>query len=115
MARYGARRSLITVQSETGAKDSYGQSAKTWATVGHIRGLVRTPNGREIYDAGQRKAVSEVVVEAGRDAALIGLTPNHRLVIGSVQYSIEWLNDEDNKHRKLFIHCKQLVSPSKSL
>ena len=113
MPGYGTRRSLITVQSLSDtARDSYGQAAKVWTTVGTIRGLVRTPNGREIFDAGQRKAIAEIVVEAGRDAALLGLTPNHRLIIDGTTYGIEWLNDENNKHRKLYIHCRVRVEPA---
>lgn len=118
-AGIGTHRTVVSVQSLTEAHDSYGQAAKTWTTTRTFRGLMRTPRGAEIFNAGQRKAVSEIVIEAGRDAALLAhtgeITENHRLLINGVQYGIEWIDPILNDQRAVNIHCKKQASPVKAL
>lgn len=116
MPGYGGRRTLVSVQTITETADNFGQMIKSWNTAATFRAKVRSPTGAEIWNAGQRKAVVTHVLECGRDAALIQaagtLNPECRLLVGSAQYGIAWIDNVDQKNRELIIHCTEQVVPN---
>ena len=109
------RRSSVQIQALTETRDSYGQPLQSWTTVATLRALIRSPNGREMLNAQQRKAVLWHVIECRWPGSLVAITPNMRVKFGGIQYGISDVINVNQKNRHLIIHCTEQVAPAKAL
>ncbi|SIO60152.1 phage head-tail adaptor, putative, SPP1 family [Singulisphaera sp. GP187] len=105
----GTLRKRVTLQSATEAPSTDGQMIPTWADVGTYWASIRTPTGREVFNAAQIHATLTHVLEM----RYIGpIEPTQRFTFKSRTYDISWINNVDERNREYVIYVTEVVKAS---
>lgn len=105
--RVGAMRERVDLQTATETADDAGQTIRTWATTYAAEPAQRMPIRGGEGTRGRQ-------VEAGIDEIFIihfreSVTPQMRLVHGSRNYGIVYVNPVDGGRRYIELSCKAVV------
>lgn len=107
MRAIGPMRDRLEIQARTMAANSYGERVATWETVATRWGQVDPLNGRELWQAQSvRPDVSHKVTMRYYD----GLSPRHRLKLGSRIFEITSVINIDNRKRFVDVTCIEEVT-----
>jgi len=106
MIRAGRLNKRVEVQTRTLAKDGYGDQTESWATEGTRWVEFVQASGREFYRA---QRVDADVTHMVRMRYYKGLSPSHRLRIGSRILEILSVYDENERHEEMTVTCKEAV------
>ncbi|GAC1475657.1 MAG: hypothetical protein NVSMB9_28580 [Isosphaeraceae bacterium] len=93
--------------------DSYGQTiapATAYTTVGTYWGEIRSPNGRELANAAQIKAVVSHVVTIRYQGSLP--SPKGEFLYQTRIFQIASVVNVDERNRRVDLLCTELVSPN---
>ena len=99
--RAGSLRHEVHYQTPTVTFDALNQDQSTWSTLKTYRAKVRTPNGRELVNAQQLKAVLTHVITHRYPGFLPD--PSHRYVEGDAVYHVVAAFDPDGRRRQLVV------------
>jgi SPP1 family predicted phage head-tail adaptor len=104
--RAGDHRKRVQYQRVTLERDGLGQEQERWHTQGLYWMGIRSPNGREVFQAQQIKALTSHVVEWRYPGFLP--TAQDRLVYGKRIFNISAVVDADERRRKLIIFASEV-------
>jgi SPP1 family predicted phage head-tail adaptor len=98
----------VQIQSPTVTHGLSGEASLSWATItnGDRWAAIRPATGRELVVADQVAAELSHVVEVRYVA---GVTAKCRVVYGSRTFSVNSVVDEDERHERLWLYCKEAV------
>ena len=100
-------RTRIEIQSRSMAADTYGGPNPTWSTAATRWGQITPLSGRELWQAQQvRPDVTHRIVLR----YYAGLTPRHRLLVGSRVFNISSVLDIENRQRLHECVCVEEVT-----
>ncbi|KKN14048.1 hypothetical protein LCGC14_1000130 [marine sediment metagenome] len=103
--RSGQLNNRITIQADTGTKNSVGQKIESWGTLATVWGRVRSLTGSE------RFAAQQLVVELSYEITIrfrTDINETHRIVLTDGQtLDIQSAFDPDGRRRELKILCKE--------
>jgi head-tail adaptor len=100
----GDRRTSVTVQAETRAKDAFNQPIPTWSTVATLWCRKRQLSGREIFHAQSQDAIVHSVLETQWPQSLVTIDEKMRCLIDGIYYGIAWFDNVDNANHTLLIY-----------
>lgn len=99
-------RERIEVQSRTTTQNAYGEPVATWSTLATVWARVEPLSGRELWQAAQvRPDVSHKVTMRHYP----GLSPKHRLKLGSRIFNIDSVLNIEERERLHQVLCKEEV------
>lgn len=110
--RAGPMRHLLTYQTPAESSVSLSDGAPQWMTVGTFYFEVRTPNGREAFNASQQKATLSHVL-TGRWPGFLP-DPAGRYLEGQAVYNISAAFDPDGRGRTLTVYATRSVMPAEA-
>ena len=99
----GRRSRKITIQTPTDSRDGTGDNNPTWATFATAWAEFRAVSGRE------RDYDNQVVTEATHRATIpyiASLTTKMRVVLDSVNYGIDRIDDRDHANIEQVLYLK---------
>lgn len=103
----GKMRTAIAIQERIETRDTFGGPTLTWSTVATRWGRVEPLSGRELWQAqAARPDVSHRITLRHYD----GLTPRHRLLVGSRVFNIESVLNIEEKGRVSQVMAKEEVT-----
>lgn len=105
MVRSGQLNQRITIEEDTGVKNSVGQKVEAWGTLATVWGRVRALTGSERFAAQQLLAELsyEITIRFRTD-----INETHRIVLTDGQtLDIQSAFDPDGRRRELKILCKE--------
>lgn len=107
MRAVGPMRDRLEIQARVMTQNDYGEAVPAWATLTTRWGQVEPLSGRELWQAQQvRPDVSHKVTIRYYD----GLTPRHRLLLGSRVFEITSVINVDNRKRFMDLICVEEVT-----
>lgn len=101
--RIGAMRERVTIQAEAQTPDNGGGYALSWSSVTSCWARVRPLGGREQAARGGLEAAQIYEVTIRRQAAAV--TPENRLLWGSVPLNIRSVINMDERGEYLTLSC----------
>ena len=100
-------RHRVSIQQVTEAKDTYGATTRTWATIATAWAAIEPIAGREYFYAQQvASSVSHRVTIRHRT----GITPKMRIVHDSRTFEIESVRNLEERDRWLELMCSEVTT-----
>lgn len=93
----------ITIQSQSTTQDAIGELVTIWDTVCVVSASIKDLSGREFIAAG---ATVDTVLTQIEIRYRTGITSAMRVIVGSVNYNIETVLNQNSK--SLLLMCKKL-------
>ena len=110
--RAGRLRDKVTLESQSTAKDSYGQLVDVWTTIAVRRCSIEPLMGREFYEQSGEHSRMPTRIRIRHDAAVASLKPYDRAVDNSaspaVVYNIESVQNPRERDRELVLMCERV-------
>lgn len=101
--RAGNLNRLITIQSKTVTKDTFGQDIETWGDNFQIWASVTTTGGGEFYAAQKLNSEISILFKVRYTSSITVLD---RIIYDNKTYGILYLNNIDGMRKELQIACK---------
>ncbi len=92
----------VQIQSLGASQDAFGQLVQTWSLVATVWAAIAPKTGRELVAAAAAASEVSVTISIRYRA---GITPQMRIVFGSIIYNIVAVIDRDDAHKYLDIEC----------
>lgn len=102
--RAGQLRKRLALQSKTESQDNFGSVTHTWSTDETIWGAVQPLTGRELVEAQQIDAESNVKITI---RYRVGLSTNLRILWGSRVYEINAVLNFDERNARVELLCRE--------
>lgn len=103
----GLMRERVEVLSRSVSQDSYGGSGQAWTPLGEVWGKVEPLSGRELWQAQQ---VRPDVTHRVTIRHYPGLTPRHRLKLGTRVFEVQSVLNLEERGRVTECLCVEEVS-----
>jgi SPP1 family predicted phage head-tail adaptor len=104
--RAGQLRQRITIQSKTPNRDTFGQEVITWTDFATVWAAVEPLRGREFLDA--RMVTAEVTTKI-RIRQRDGISPEMRVVFGSINYDVLAVIHVEEREREIHLMCQEII------
>jgi SPP1 family predicted phage head-tail adaptor len=106
----GTYREVLSFQSQTSTRDSYGNPVNTWTTFITTRGSFEPTIGREFFSTEQVNSQIDVAFRIRYKSAAGLIKPKHRVLYRGNSYEILYEPiDVLGDHLELLIYCKKVV------
>jgi len=108
----GKLRHLITVQRQTGARDTVGNETDTWTTLAQTWGWIEpyvgsARAGREEWVGKQLIGLDYTRVHLRWDSRLASLSPKDRILYGARIFDVQAVNNRDERNYELELIAKE--------
>ena len=105
--RAGELRNRITIQSKTVVQNTFGEEDITWTEFATVWAAIEPLRGREFLDAQMASAeVTTKITIRQRD----GISPEMRVVHGSIIYNIRAVIHVETRQREMQLMCQEYVN-----
>jgi SPP1 family predicted phage head-tail adaptor len=104
--RAGQLRQRVTIQSKTASRDSFGEEDITWVDLATVWAAVEPLRGREFLDG---KMITAEVTTRIRIRHRSGLTPEMRVVFGSITYDVLSIIHIEEREREIHLMCQEII------
>jgi head-tail adaptor len=108
----GALRHLITVQRQTGARDTVGNETNTWTTLAQTWGWIEpyvgsARAGREEWQGKQLLGLDYTRIHMRWDSRLATLSPKDRILYGTRVFDVQAVNNRDERNYELELIARE--------
>jgi SPP1 family predicted phage head-tail adaptor len=109
----GELRWRVSIEQNNRTQAANGQLTESWSSVIECWARIRTPTGRELLNAQQRKAtLSHVITIRYQPSATSGVPavdPKMRVNYKGRIFQISAVQNIDERNRQLDLHCTEVV------
>ncbi|KKL96985.1 hypothetical protein LCGC14_1839000 [marine sediment metagenome] len=102
----GRLRHRITIETPTDVLDDFGESTKTWSSIGTVWASVEPLSGQEKFEALQIYPEASHKV---RIRYLSGVSPDDHILFGSRTFEIVAVMNQMERNREIILTVKEAV------
>ena len=103
----GKLRHRIEIQKFTETRDAHGGTIKEYEELATVWAFVRPMTGRELVDGNQVEGQVDLQIEIRQRS---DISTHHRIIHLSRTLEIISVRDENERHKKTIIHCREVAA-----